>query len=340
MAMSLAKLIADAERSSPAAAARPPSELESEFSKASRQTSRILRVEVAGMLHDWFCVEEMSDFLRTPAFARVLRENIARYFHVPIQRQAVYDEDGLLTSNADFRRALQRVSPKIYVYDMQDMAQELRDRTVEELQSLEAEVQSSWDAFGGLSATAKENSAPEQSLQSEKQAAVTRHTLPMQSSLRQTVSAGNLAMPVAFPSNPGPSKSQMVPGVSPRLSVTPRLHPARTSCVVVPLAQTPRTTSTPKGRTYMYNGMQLKLQTAAVPTQAVSSRPTLLVRAASVPAVPKIIRQGTLPTTARGQTCLRTQTPRALRMQAVQGTQFVSISRPPVHEQKPRKGGG
>eukprot|EP00439_Symbiodinium_sp_Y106_P055755 s876_g7.t1 len=139
--MSLAKLIADAERSSPAAAARPPSELESEFSKASRQTSRILRVEVAGMLHDWFCVEEMSDFLRTPAFARVLRENIARYFHVPIQRQAVYDEDGLLTSNADFRRALQRVSPKIYVYDMQDMAQELRDRTVEELQSLEAEVQ-------------------------------------------------------------------------------------------------------------------------------------------------------------------------------------------------------
>ena len=79
-----------------------------------------------------------------------------------------------------------------------------------------------------------------------------------------------------------------------RRSVTPRLQSARTSCVVVPLAQTPRTTSTSKERTYMCNGMQLKLQTAA-PTQAVSSRPTLLVRAASVPAVPKIIRQGTLP---------------------------------------------
>lgn len=333
--MSLAKLIADAERSSPAAAARPPSELESEFSKASRHTSRILRVEVAGMLHDWFCVEEMSDFLRTPAFAKVLRENIARYFHVPVQRQAVYDEDGLLTSNADFRRALQRVSPKIYVYDMQDMAQELRDRTVEELQSLEAEVQLSWDAFGA-SATAKENSAPEQSA---KQAAVKRHTLPPQSTLRQTVSTGNLTMPLAFQPNRGPSKVQKAPGVSPRRSVTPRLQSARTSCVVVPLAQTPRTTSTSKERTYMCNGMQLKLQTAA-PTQAVSSRPTLLVRAASVPAVPKIIRQGTLPTTARCQQW--TQTPRAIRTQTVQvrATQFVPVSRPPVHEQKPRTDGG
>ncbi|CAE7862568.1 SAR1A, partial [Symbiodinium microadriaticum] len=57
---------------------------------------------------------EMSDFLRTPAFAKVLRENIARYFHVPVQRQAVYDEDGLLTSNADFRRALQSKSPSCF----------------------------------------------------------------------------------------------------------------------------------------------------------------------------------------------------------------------------------
>ncbi|CAE7254818.1 SAR1A, partial [Symbiodinium sp. CCMP2456] len=225
-----------------------------------------------------------------------------------------------------------------------DMARELRDRTVEEPKNPESAAVPCLQRLARAHALrlktdgSEENSAPEQSA---KQAAVERHTLPPQSTLRQTVSAGNLTMPVAFPSNCGPSKVQMAPGVSPRLGVTPRLQSARTSCVVVPLAQTPRTTSTPKGRAYMYNRMQLKLPTAA-PTQAVSSRPTLLVRAASVPAVPKIIRQGTLPTTARCQTSLRTQTPRALRTQAVQvrATQFVPVSRPPVHEQKPREDRG
>lgn len=135
----LAALVADAEQD-------PTPRTEA----SSKPTSgpRVLRVDVGGTLHDWFDVEEMSDFIRSQAFVGTLRENVARYFGVAVERQAIYDEDGLLTTSADFSRALQRVAPKLYVYDVNEMAPELRERTVEELQALDAEVEHSWRHFG------------------------------------------------------------------------------------------------------------------------------------------------------------------------------------------------
>lgn len=112
----------------------------------------MLRVEVNGLLHDWFDVDEMGDFVRSAAFASTLRENIARYFGVVLEKQAIYDEDGLLTTGADFSRALQRVNPKLYVYDVTEMGTELRDRTVEELEMIDAEVEQSWRHFGARTA--------------------------------------------------------------------------------------------------------------------------------------------------------------------------------------------
>jgi len=100
------------------------------------------------MLHDWFDVDEMGDFLRSAVFASTLRENIARYFGVPLERQAVYDEDGLLQTGADFSRALQRVHPKLFVYDVNELSRELRDRTIEELQLIDQELERSWRHFG------------------------------------------------------------------------------------------------------------------------------------------------------------------------------------------------
>eukprot|EP00930_Biecheleria_cincta_P033531 TRINITY_DN23239_c0_g1_i1.p1 TRINITY_DN23239_c0_g1~~TRINITY_DN23239_c0_g1_i1.p1 ORF type:complete len:695 (+),score=116.16 TRINITY_DN23239_c0_g1_i1:64-2148(+) len=137
----LADLVADAERervTNQTAAAAPPPPV----------SGRMLRVEVHGLLHDWFDVADMGDFIRSPAFAGTLRENVARYFGVPLERQAIYDEDGLLTTCADFSRALQRVYPKLYVYDLDEMGPELRARAVEELRQLDAEVEQSWRHFG------------------------------------------------------------------------------------------------------------------------------------------------------------------------------------------------
>lgn len=104
---------------------------------------RVLRVEVNGLLHDWFDVDEMGDFIKSSAFASTLRENVARYFGVAVQNQAIYDEDGLLTTNADFSRALQRVSPMIYVHDVREMGNDLMERTVEELEMIDNEVRMS-----------------------------------------------------------------------------------------------------------------------------------------------------------------------------------------------------
>eukprot|EP00418_Pyrodinium_bahamense_P078649 CAMPEP_0179069984 /NCGR_PEP_ID=MMETSP0796-20121207/30787_1 /TAXON_ID=73915 /ORGANISM="Pyrodinium bahamense, Strain pbaha01" /LENGTH=173 /DNA_ID=CAMNT_0020767063 /DNA_START=64 /DNA_END=582 /DNA_ORIENTATION=- len=104
---------------------------------------RMLRVEVNGLLHDWFDVDEMGQFVRSPTFSTTLRENIARYFGVPVNSQAIYDEDGLLTTSADFSRALQRFAPKLYIYDAHEMGPHLRERTSEQLAMIDAEVEQS-----------------------------------------------------------------------------------------------------------------------------------------------------------------------------------------------------
>merc|ERR1719210_1093277 len=103
----------------------------------------MLRVEVNGLLHDWFDIDEMGHFVRSRTFCTTLRENIARYFGVPVKNQAIYDEDGLLTTNADFSRALQRFAPKLYIYDAHEMGQHLRERTSEQLAMIDAEVEQS-----------------------------------------------------------------------------------------------------------------------------------------------------------------------------------------------------
>lgn len=118
---------------------------------ALQKPSRVLRVEVNGSLHDWFDIEEMGDFVRSPTFADTLLENIARYFGVPVENQAIYDEDGLLTTSADFSRALQRVAPMLYIYDVNEMGPELKERTVEELAMINAGVEQSWRNFRMLS---------------------------------------------------------------------------------------------------------------------------------------------------------------------------------------------
>lgn len=117
---------------------------------APSQASRVLRVEVNGSLHDWFDIAEMGDFVRSPNFADTLLENIARYFGVPVENQAIYDEDGLLTTSADFSRALQRVAPMLYIYDVNDMGPELKERTADELATINAGVEQSWKNLGML----------------------------------------------------------------------------------------------------------------------------------------------------------------------------------------------
>jgi len=135
----LAALVADAERQ-PAAASPIPDSTGAAANGVANLNSRILRVEVNGLLHDWFDVEEMGDFVKSTAFASTLRENVARYFGVQVASQAIYDEDGLLTTNADFSRALQRVTPMLYIYDVDEMGAELVERTCEELEMIDQEV--------------------------------------------------------------------------------------------------------------------------------------------------------------------------------------------------------
>eukprot|EP00933_Yihiella_yeosuensis_P016438 TRINITY_DN14048_c0_g1_i1.p1 TRINITY_DN14048_c0_g1~~TRINITY_DN14048_c0_g1_i1.p1 ORF type:complete len:644 (-),score=136.89 TRINITY_DN14048_c0_g1_i1:57-1919(-) len=129
----------------------------SEFEAASPARStvqpRMLRIEVNGLLHDWFDVDELGDMLKAPGFAATFRENIARYFGVPADKQALYDEDGLIATTLDLSRALQRYAPKLIVHYLDNLSPDLRDKTVSQLSKVSAEVEQCQRCLGSAKIT-------------------------------------------------------------------------------------------------------------------------------------------------------------------------------------------
>eukprot|EP00405_Crypthecodinium_cohnii_P052493 CAMPEP_0206606740 /NCGR_PEP_ID=MMETSP0325_2-20121206/51595_1 /ASSEMBLY_ACC=CAM_ASM_000347 /TAXON_ID=2866 /ORGANISM="Crypthecodinium cohnii, Strain Seligo" /LENGTH=267 /DNA_ID=CAMNT_0054123341 /DNA_START=52 /DNA_END=853 /DNA_ORIENTATION=- len=89
---------------------------------------RMLRVEFRGQPYDWFSLDEMGDVVRSEDFSNTLRENIAHYFSVPYDCQAIFDEDGLLTAPIDFVRSLQRPQPYLRVFDVRELPDDLREQ--------------------------------------------------------------------------------------------------------------------------------------------------------------------------------------------------------------------
>eukprot|EP00927_Polykrikos_kofoidii_P043738 TRINITY_DN37827_c0_g1_i1.p1 TRINITY_DN37827_c0_g1~~TRINITY_DN37827_c0_g1_i1.p1 ORF type:complete len:470 (-),score=58.96 TRINITY_DN37827_c0_g1_i1:229-1638(-) len=129
---------------------------------------RMLRVEFKGQPYDWFDLDEMSDVVRNQDFANTLRENIAHYFSVPFEWQAVFDEEGLLSTVVDFVRALQRIRPCLRVFDVREMLPEIREETEKSLANIRVEIaraQRMFRAAGGGDAESSgvEIEAPENS---------------------------------------------------------------------------------------------------------------------------------------------------------------------------------
>lgn len=102
--------------------------------------SRMLRVEFKGQPYDWFNLEEMGDVVRSEDFTNTLRENVVHYFSVPYDCQAIFDEEGLLSTAVDFARALQSVNPYLRVYDTREMPQDVKEQTVHKLGIISSEV--------------------------------------------------------------------------------------------------------------------------------------------------------------------------------------------------------
>eukprot|EP00929_Paragymnodinium_shiwhaense_P096051 TRINITY_DN5749_c0_g1_i1.p1 TRINITY_DN5749_c0_g1~~TRINITY_DN5749_c0_g1_i1.p1 ORF type:complete len:531 (+),score=100.71 TRINITY_DN5749_c0_g1_i1:141-1733(+) len=114
------------------------------------QGVRMLRLEFKGQPYDWFNVDDMGDVVRSGDFANTLRENIAHYFGVPFECQAVFDEEGLLTTVVDYVRALQSVKPCLQVYDIRDMMPEVKEQAEQRLASIAAEVANAQRMFRAI----------------------------------------------------------------------------------------------------------------------------------------------------------------------------------------------
>lgn len=103
--------------------------------------NRMLRIEFKNQPYDWFNLDDMGDIVRSEDFANTLRENIAHYFAIPYDCQAIFDEEGLLSAGADFSRSLQRNQPYFRVYDVREMTPDLREEALQKLaQIMEAAI--------------------------------------------------------------------------------------------------------------------------------------------------------------------------------------------------------
>jgi hypothetical protein len=108
----------------------------------------MLRIEFRGQPYDWFNLDgEIGDVIRSGDFANTLRENVAHYFGVPFEYQAVFDEEGLLSTVVDFVRALQAVKPSLQVFDIREMAPKARERASAQLAIVLDEVKRAQQMF-------------------------------------------------------------------------------------------------------------------------------------------------------------------------------------------------
>jgi hypothetical protein len=107
----------------------------------------MLRVEFHGQPYDWFNLEDAADAVRSAEFPITLRENIAHYFNIPLEYQAVFDEDGLLSTVVDFVRALQAVKPSLQIFDIREMGSKALEAASAQLDKVAEEVKRAQQTF-------------------------------------------------------------------------------------------------------------------------------------------------------------------------------------------------
>ena len=69
------------------------------------KSPRLLKLEFRGASYNWFDLRK-TDAVFHPHFVQIFRQNIVNYFDVPLERQLLFDDDGLLLSEDDVRRTI------------------------------------------------------------------------------------------------------------------------------------------------------------------------------------------------------------------------------------------
>ncbi|CAD7951701.1 unnamed protein product [Amoebophrya sp. A120] len=67
--------------------------------------SRTLRIQCGDKLFDWFDVDEEQEIISAPDVLKILKENVAHYFKVPVENQVLFDEEGVIATKTDLRRS-------------------------------------------------------------------------------------------------------------------------------------------------------------------------------------------------------------------------------------------
>lgn len=77
-------------------------------SKKSQSRMRVLRIECKDKLFNWFDLDEEKEVINAPEVVKILKENVAHYFSIPVDKQIIFDEQGVIGTACDFRRSVER----------------------------------------------------------------------------------------------------------------------------------------------------------------------------------------------------------------------------------------
>ncbi|CAJ1407403.1 unnamed protein product [Effrenium voratum] len=86
---------------------------------------RELRLDYAGNSYRWFDVDEMLR-VHGGTLTRTLTQDIEQHFQVSASHQVLCDVEGPLTSQADLRRVLLGVAPRLWLFDIRYVGENLR----------------------------------------------------------------------------------------------------------------------------------------------------------------------------------------------------------------------
>merc|ERR1719188_391565 len=109
--------------------------------QALQSSPRRLQVRCGGASYEWIDMAEMKDASQARSLVGILQDNIAYYFGIPVEFQAVYDEEGLLRTVADFCRAFHRARPSIEVLDARELAPEQLEELTRNLSDVNLKLQ-------------------------------------------------------------------------------------------------------------------------------------------------------------------------------------------------------
>lgn len=106
-------------------------------------------VLVRGKRYKWLAMAEIEEHLESEEFWPALQENISHHLKIPIERQILSDNLGMVLGHADLIRFMKHPEPCLWVYDGKELKASEQAEVRKRLQELYSEIMRIFRLLGG-----------------------------------------------------------------------------------------------------------------------------------------------------------------------------------------------